>query len=232
MKTEFRIEKEQLNSVIYFSKFSELENEGSSFDAAINILVENNLPADEKSIKENFCTELSLRLFLNSMAKSELEKVGGLMADDNDRDRIVSKYKTLFDDVKSVIPVFNKVFNRGALLIMKSKGCLTYDKEHNKDIAKLYATFFVDADALMKYHAMCLEMAESRKKLKEFELQHNIRNSFGLGVPFDYSDRFGGVDVIREMTIDDYFENHDSVELWVKMFGNHFKTNGIKEESK
>jgi hypothetical protein len=233
-KNEFEFKDEQLDSFKYSEKLAELQNISAEFDAAINILRENNLPADEKSIKEHFCTELGLRLYLNSLAETEIKKAGGYLIEEQQKTSILNTYKQLFDDVKGIVPVFNKILNKGLVkVICDTDGNLSVDEEYNKHVATIYATYHINGEDIKQYHTMCLQMAEMRKELKEFEESHNIKQHFGLGVMFNYPDRFGGLDVMRGMMIDDYFANHDNNQLWLSMFANYFRTNGtttIKED--
>lgn len=222
-RKDFQFSDQQLNGLMYSNKLSELQNISAEFATAIQVIEENGLPSDEKSIKEHFCTELGLRLYLNSLAEVEIKKIGGYIADEQEKEKILSKYKQLFEDMKGIVPVLNKILNKGLVkVICDTDGNLSVDEKYNKHVATIYATYHINGNELEQYHTMCAKMAEMRKQIKAFELKHNIRQSFGLGVLFDYADRFGDTDVMRCMMIDDYFANHDNSQLWLKMFGSYF----------
>lgn len=235
---KFEIKDEQLNGTIYSLKLAELENLGAEFDSAIQVIADGGFPTNEKFIKGNLSTELAFRLYLNSQAKSEIEKVGGLIASNDDRTGIIDKYKMVFEQYKRVINVFKEVYTKGLIKPVEIDGKLTYDRDFNKNTAKMVATFFVDGAALVEYHDLCKQMYDLRVKIKTIEEKHGMHNHFCLGENTDFSDMFDSTQVMRYAQIDSFFGGkmmgiNDCPTSWLHVFGHVFKKDGApKKEEK
>lgn len=224
-KENFKFEDVQLNNLLYSNKLAELDNIGAEFTTAIELIKNSGFPTDEKFIREHLLSEMSLRLYLNSLAKAEIEKIGGLMADDNEKEKIIGKFKLIFDNLKGLTRIFFEVFEKKIIhVITDGKEGLIYDGQHSRKAARLFAEYRINGEELAKYREMCIQMYDLRKKIKKFEESHGMHNHFGLGELFQYSDKYSEHDVIKATKIDTFFtENLDNEQNWVKIFGIYFK---------
>ena len=226
---ELKFENEQLDSFKYSEKLAELQNFSALFSSAIKMLKENGLPTTEDFIKGHMLSEMALRLYLNSLAKKEIDDKGGYLVEDKEHDKIIKKYRIMFDGIKGLVPTFAKTFTKGFVRIVADKeGNLTVDKNYIKDVAHLYATYFIDGEQLAKYHDMCQQMFEQRKAIREFEAKHCIPQSFGLGELIQFAGYFGDNQVLKGERIDNLFGTSglDTQDHWLQMFGTYFRTNG------
>lgn len=228
-KNDFNFENKQIDSFKYQTKLAELQNFSVEFSTAINVLKENKLPTDEQFIKDHLLNEMALRLYLNDLAEKEIKSKGGFLIEEDIKESILRRFKTLFENIKVLVSVFDKAFTKGFIKTkIDDNGELISDDNFNEKTSRLYAEYFIDGTELSKYHELCLSMHEQRKKLRDFESKHGITVHFSCGELITYLDTFGANMVNKCAKIDDYFQN-DNPDEWLKIFGSFFKSNGIEK---
>jgi hypothetical protein len=235
-KEEFKFSDEQVDAKLYGDKFAELSNDAENLVTCGKLLKGYGLPISEEFVTKHLLEEQPLRNYCNSVAKQRIEDAGGYFATDTDKEKILSECRSMFNDLKVALPVLQMAFVRKKIKFTITEDSYVIDMNYIKKACRLFATYHVDGKALEEYHTKCKKMAALRADLKKYEDAHAINQHFASGELYNYSDTFGNTDVLKSLQIDTFFGGQsaekDTEEMWVKVFGKQFRTNGAKKESK
>lgn len=222
-KEKFIIDEEQIDSIVYSSTLAKLNEQVGKFDAAILVFMEYHLPVGEEFLKST-TSDLSLRKYLDQEAEREIKERGGILIDQDERAAIISKCVDTYQAVKVASKVINEAINRPILPILWGD-VPTLDISKIGEIAKMAATYHVDAEKLMQYHQLISDIRKAQMAAREFEDANNLRHFSDGSTTIDFATTFGSTPAPHtSVNLERYFNDFtDDTATWVDAMGAKFK---------
>lgn len=219
MEKEFYIDSEQRNDNLYFATLQKLTKMADSYDTAVAEFSAHDLPTSKTWIDEHH-TPMAVKLYLNQLAHAEIEKIGGYLADGNDKKEIVAKYYGIEQALGTAVSALAAYYQRPTLPVIEEDGKAALDRTRINQLADLAGRYYVDADALARYHTLILELKTAQEKAAAFEELHKLPK-FSQGTAVNYMDGLHSLPSATNMQ--EYFQGEDDPHRWVTVFGQYFK---------